>query len=468
MSFNRKLACGCLVAALAASGCAYLVHKPVVAPPPAKVERRVSENRDWFAAASNIQKNSDFKPFEPILEEITGEKPVDAKAVQFISKTGKDKCEERAGGCYNWVSDGIAIRDERYSAGKRGNLETTGYCRLQHEEDLDGDSRLMVWLHEQGHHYDRHLGLSQLARWIDETEAEAFIFYAAEHIAKKYDARLGSSVIANRLLGAGFENPEWAAGKAKELIGGAKGLDPDSTLLKDLSVLVLLGSGLESFGDAWYYIHTHTEEQVAERVRNNVERIGEGILVAERILRGLSGSEIPVPASFDRAAFDSLEIEPFPSGGELITSKSGADLYAHTENFSAHLIYWIMENSEIWRLNVTDRHSPAMPILRVEAKKKKDGKVSLLLVNQPFSSPTEELELPDSTAGKGTLMVEDNPLNLSMCQKNRSEIVVDNKEYIELAKSLFVKVADALRAGGNAGQAEYVEKESGRIFGEKP
>jgi len=469
MNISRTLAACSLAAVLGAPGCA--ARRPVVAPVPAQVTPRVSEERDWFAAAADIRQPSQFRPFEPILEELTGEQPVPVDRVTFVSNEElRRRCDPDAGGCYHESGDSIDIGEEIYAPGLRNGTYTIGYCEAQQSSDLDDDSMIRVWIHEQGHHYDRYLGLWSTDMWINQTEAEAFTFYTAEHLARNYDARLGLSIIANRLRLYSVFGPELVAESTSELIGKVEAgdIDQQDEMLADLSVLVLLGSGFQSFGDVWYYIHTHTHEEVMQKIVDNATRAGDGIVTAQRIMLELSGSDLAAPATFDASIFEAfqpgqLRIDSVMQ--EVENSRAARGVYASGGSLLIFLDFRHSENMDSLHLSVSSESTPLPDeVFTVDIARDTMGRLSMRFIDETREY-TYILNLPDASAVEAELTTEGNPLALTVCLSDSRQVSVDPATYVRLAESVLARVVTAMREGGSEAEASYLEGEITRIFG---
>src|SRR5262249_14674712 len=117
----RRMLAGAMALSLASCG-----TPQAIAPSPR--ERAVV---DW-EGLNKISDPSQFRQLEPILEELTGNEPVPADKVLFVDKKKlKEICGETGG--------------------------TYGGCYAYDKIAFDHKVGVSMWLHEQGHHFDKHL-----------------------------------------------------------------------------------------------------------------------------------------------------------------------------------------------------------------------------------------------------------------------------------------------------------------------
>lgn len=232
---------------------------PVLAPRPSEVIAQVTEKSGRSDKATSITKASDFRPWEPILEEIAGAAPVSSDKVVFLShKEMKQKHGALVAAGYDMVEDRILMHDPSLVLPvgwtKWQTKAMLHLCHLEHEDSPCQYPPLYIWLHEQGHHYDRH-PYWIITKWgplVAEAEADAFALYVAEHVAKNYDAVVGSTLARFIQLGLHPQDDQ------REALGS------------------LAASGFKSFGELWYFIYSNEPHVVFERIRSNKSRLDEG------------------------------------------------------------------------------------------------------------------------------------------------------------------------------------------------
>ncbi|HID73020.1 TPA: hypothetical protein EYP38_03690, partial [Candidatus Micrarchaeota archaeon] len=269
----RKLAAALLTTtSLMLPGCSMVRNWGVETPVPSQLTGSVQGERDWYGLASHITDSSVFRHFEPIVAEMAGIPPVPADRINLVSDEELERiCRPDAGGCYRINKEDIHIGEAIYSPGESENRMGGALCPVQERPSLSRNNRLAVWLHEQAHHFDDYYARRRINRWPDEIEAEAFVLYFGEHMARHYDRRLGVDIIhvkAYRLVWDRIDSAEDGIRLANELIAdypGERNPGRDTTLGR-LSIIALLGSGeFDSFGDVWYYVHTHSHRQVMNK-----------------------------------------------------------------------------------------------------------------------------------------------------------------------------------------------------------
>jgi hypothetical protein len=240
-----------LATVLASSSCA-----TVPAPRKAQIMQARKVQRPLYPMV-NIQKPGDFKKWEPILEKMTGRKPVPSSRVFLLSPDKFAlKCNTflwgDAGGCYHTDSDEIFLPKEK---GVQNHTEPSLWDFIY--------SPLLIWVHEQGHHYQYTIH----GDVGDETHANAFSNYFAEYVTQHIDRRLGIALLKAHLeqqkMRCDGESTRWPA------------------------VYSLLGSGSGSFREAWESLN---------RRKFDEESTAEGRKKAERQVLELEG--IPLNLDF--------------------------------------------------------------------------------------------------------------------------------------------------------------------------
>jgi len=286
---QRKLAPVVIAASMALGSCA----GRTLPPDPSRVVRTVKEERDWLALAGDITDPSQFKVWEPILEEMTGVKPVPSENVFFNGI--KENCESfaNAGGCYSprWIFSPPKIFIEgRFSSFL--SKATKG-----HSSD-NKVSKFSTWVHEQGHHFDNKLGSSNMDMLIDQLEAVAFEHYFAEHIGKYYSKKLAFLLMMDLEFEQACNIVEQHDFYKNELLGTLEKVlaykndaesnpilyHPHGARPSYLSLYALYGSGRDSFGEVWNFIHSHSHEEVLHEIKKSSGFVADGIEKVNQML----------------------------------------------------------------------------------------------------------------------------------------------------------------------------------------
>ena len=59
---------------------------------------------DFFRVATNIQRAEDFRIFEPLLEQLTNQRPIYSDSVHFIEEERiREVCQSHVRGCYDQI-----------------------------------------------------------------------------------------------------------------------------------------------------------------------------------------------------------------------------------------------------------------------------------------------------------------------------------------------------------------------------
>jgi hypothetical protein len=308
-----------------------------------------------------------------------------------------------------------------------------------------------VWVHEQGHSFDLSLGEGNAGRWIDQLEAVAFEYYFAEHVAKNYDRHVGLNLLVLNLLRSGLASwgtiggegiAQWHVDEFRKKLSNldSGGIKPGETELSHQSFFVLLGAGFRSFGEAWHFIHTRKNEDVAAVVRKNARLVVGGRTEAENIILALAGIKNP-------ANTDVLGIIAEEHPGRL-SSASMKDRLLVAE-FRSHVAEFGRLGSDIFvRLG------------------RRDGAFSLTAAFSPYRKPeNRSMALDDSTGRILTLSSSDASSSVtihsnavmgrpSFCRS----VGRDGGEaspYVAGARSAMLRAVAALDAAGRAEEAEF-------------
>jgi len=325
MMKRRAAACLALASVLSIGACAERGPKPNLAPRPDRIESRSGEGKDWFSAALNIQHPMQFRAWEPVLEEMSGEKPVPWQKVFLADPLYVHEfCDhENSVGCHTPGRGLIHISTEHSQGGLGYGMPYQGgqgRCVAKRGPGLRSYPRLGAYVHEQGHSFDRQLGKDDESKWIDQLEAVLFELYFAEHSARALDRRLGLDLyikllssakvgiihMADRTLGDGTDHD--LPLRIGMLRDGR--MDPWCGGLALQSALALLGSGSPDFSDAWYFVHTSPQQEVVSRLESSAGAVERGRRQAERNMVALAGGKTKVRDLLS-------ELEAFVPGGLL-------------------------------------------------------------------------------------------------------------------------------------------------------
>jgi hypothetical protein len=430
--------------------CIGLVPRPVVAPDPSSVVRTIREDRDWLAAA-NIETPEQFRVWEGVLREITGEAPVPADRIHLVTnKMLRRICSPDAGGCYRSVKRDIWIGDTWEEGIEEGSYSRSGHCKMQRRSTLKFGSRVEIWAHEQDHHSDRFLGNRSRDRWVNEIEAELLVFYFGEHIARNYDQRLGLSLIHNMIVRCSIR--EESLSELLAMSAGDFGAHI-ATSLGDLSIMALLGSGrFHSFGELWYYVHTHTHDEIEMNVRRNTSNVERGFEIAENLTRQLISVEIQVPDHFDDHVF-----REFRLGNGTLPRPNYPDPNYHDPN-EVDAICWLngdyaisflrIEDEETgvisWRLKVRDieRMPFGTSLFTIWVIKRTDGTTGIELLGPDNLDETQTLVISDITRERdlANLTIGTNPADLPFCITESNRFSMNPREYWRLVRGIFEQV----------------------------
>ena len=262
---------------------------------------------ELFRAATNIQRPSDFELFEPILEQITQQEPIRFNAVSFAQdREIAEVCQSHVRGCYNPRERRITLSQDLLDSG-RGERVHNGICEVGRRRGISSSARILTWIHEQGHRYDNQLRENREGQWIDQVEAEAFVYYVAEIIAQRYDRNLGLSILDEK-----SEMYIIQPGSTREAIinrTNSSDFNPWEIELANTSIFALLSGSFSNFGEIWYFIHTHSEEEVAQRIRIDSRRPNQAKRKFDQIMESIHPTqreagenfEIPISISLERA-----------------------------------------------------------------------------------------------------------------------------------------------------------------------
>jgi len=254
-----------------------------------------------FVPSRSITSSSQFKEWEPVLEGMTGRKPLPSELVVFVpTPMLKKTCGKSALACYRKryigkirISNKIFIDENlRWSGTRTSAAQTSQTCE---NDDVKGPPSLVTllsYVHEQAHNYDYSHGETKLGKWIDEVEAVAFEFYFAEYVAKKVDLDYGLSFFANlvgnyidaRLLTGSRYSREIMQNINSDCVNCSEQIN---SLLAYSSVFILYTSGFRSFKEVWEFVHENPPEIVAARIKHNAHIDDQSVLRANDLCRSL-------------------------------------------------------------------------------------------------------------------------------------------------------------------------------------
>ncbi len=469
-----------LIGALA-SGCAAVLTRPVVAPDPSSVIAHADPERDWFSLGINITDATVYANFEPIVQELAGEAPVPASRVTLVSDERlRAICSPDAGGCYRRAQQDIFIGETVFEPGASHHRSRRGHCRMQSSSSLTRNHRLGVWVHEQAHHFDRHLGTNLRDRWINEIEAESLIFYFAEHMARHYDMRLGVDMIHVKLYRQLLRSITWDAEAATERAQERLALmdtGDDSvnfTYLGNIGLAALLSTRQLSFGELWYFVHTHSHDEVEMLARGNLGNLAEGHELANSMMNTLIDFEMDISHSFDASSIRDFRIEDDVAAMPVYISYGDPEAdhgFGWTEGFYIFRFTSRPRGDDMeWRLNVVDTRMPfGIYLFTIIVYRDADGTTRLELQGPDDLEQTQSLLIPDITRNRAIVIAGANPLDLTFCVTRRRQVSVDAEEYLDMVGN----VADELRASLERSETDaslqylmYFDEQLSSMFGE--
>jgi hypothetical protein len=281
--------------------------------------------RDWVAAAAAVEAPAGFRPFEPVLEEVTGAAPLTWHRVTFHSA---------ARGSAGEVGSYSSRRIDLYGTAPYDRRDHTYMCpetRVCGEVDLcrggEGPGRtdwlrgrnVARWVHEQGHFYEgfpRGWLRDKERQWVSETAATALVFAFAEHLGRDFSPALAANLLLTQLVPVeGNTRFELSGSSRRDLVRLLDDLPEDDAVIERLAaaaVLILRASGLPSFRAVWRYAHERPPAEVARRVRRHAARLAAGFDATVDLALELQGRRPPhlstaqAPAVVDAAALGPL------------------------------------------------------------------------------------------------------------------------------------------------------------------
>jgi len=298
---GRGLAAAALAAAIGAAPACTATYPNTAAPKIAGAEKTAGAF-DRTAITRSIVETSHLRNWEPILEEMTGMKPLASDSARLVAgEELRRACRGDVNGCYRKktvlgivLSRRIYINERlRLPGSDAAKTWMSARCTPRDDKEQEGmagtgafphRALLHTWVHEQGHRFDKSLGTTGLERMIGEVEAVAFEYYFAEHMAKNHDILFGMRMMAD-IVGAVLER--W---DLRQSVAALRKMDADTidetaandTVLHHYSIFILRASGLASFREVWRYVHETPEKEVAQRIRENARLLEQSLEIAER------------------------------------------------------------------------------------------------------------------------------------------------------------------------------------------
>lgn len=188
----RKLI-GPLALSLALSSCADIHSRYTMA--------ELSRDRiDWKSHCRNLSTPERLKPFNPILEQLSGAPALDVSRVHLVDgQTLKRKCSANfAGGCFVIPGSRIYI-NKKLALTRVSRPGPTGASpsfdgRLNPNMMVEGTEIMTAYAHEQGHAMDRSLSSTLRGSSFDEMEAMVFAMLFAKTFGEKYEKVRGTDI----------------------------------------------------------------------------------------------------------------------------------------------------------------------------------------------------------------------------------------------------------------------------------
>ena len=262
--------------------------------------------RDWVAVAAAVESPAGFRPFEPVLEEVTGAAPLTWHRVEFHST---------ARGSAGEVASYSGRRIDLYGTAPYDRKDHTYMCpeaRVCGEVDLcrsgEGPARtdwlrgrnVARWVHEQGHFYEgfpRGWLRDPERQWVSETAATALVFAFAEHLGRDLSPALAANLLLVQLVPVeGNTRFELSPAARRDILRDLDDIPQDDAVIERLgaaAVLILRASGLASFRDVWRYTHERSAAEVARRVRRHAARLAAGFQLTVDLALELQGRRPP-------------------------------------------------------------------------------------------------------------------------------------------------------------------------------
>ena len=303
---NIKRSLSVLAVGISLSACAGPKPIPAVLPENPGTARDHANERDWFAAALNINTPLKFRVWEPVVEEISGNSAVPHTRVSIMDEDDLQwPCDDHAAGCYlpRTRSISLAISNSPGARALASYRRVAEECSGLPSNDLVAIPNLMLWAHEQSHHFERRRGDSPAERYVNQIEARAFEYAFAEHVALHYDRHLGLNLIRSRLEYAHryswrqLEDRENALTYASDFHQHLANIDMDPGYVDDPAFIdqgffALIPSGFDSFQSLWRYVHGSSSGEIFERIRLNEDQVALGRIRAEMMLFSQAGVDV--------------------------------------------------------------------------------------------------------------------------------------------------------------------------------
>jgi hypothetical protein len=281
--------------------------------------------RDWVALAHAVEQPADFRPFEPILEELTGAPPLSHHAITFHPRPRGSAGEVGSYSGRHIDLYGAAPFDRQDHAYRCPDARVCGELDLCRGVDDPGGTgwirgrNVARWVHEQGHYYEgypRSFFRTTERQWVSETAAVALVFAFAEHLGRDLSPALAAHLLLSQLVPVeGNTHFELSPASRREVLALLDDLPDDDAAIERAAAaaaLILRASGLPSFGAVWRFAHERPPAEVAERVRRSAGRLTAGFDLAVGLALALGTEREPgcssarPPEAVDAAALGPL------------------------------------------------------------------------------------------------------------------------------------------------------------------
>ncbi len=368
---------------------------------------------DFFRVATNIQRAEDFRIFEPLLEQLTNQRPIYSDSVHFIEEERiREVCQSHVRGCYDPQERRIMLSQSLLDSG-RGRRIYLGLCTSNLDEGISTSARFLTWLHEQGHRFDNRLRSERRGQWIDQVEAEAFVYYVAETIARRYDMRLGLNILdqkAQMYLIQPSTTREALIRRTEQ-----RDFNQWDIELANTSIFALLSGSFATFKEIWEFVHNNSEEEVERRIRADAvgenrakrkfDQLIESIYPSRRIVR----EEFKFPQT--------IEMERALQREEVFGSR------IETRNFRISR-FNSGSGSSFWTIVYFGRGS----VFRIRIEKESDRGINIEIEDEEHG---RMLRIPNINRNQGELISFENPQNQFVCARSIRIIDVESRAIVD-------------------------------------
>jgi len=427
---------------------------------PSEVRKTSSITPEQLQAASTAKKPEYFRPIEPLMEELTDKKPLSHDHIQLMNTDLlKVFCGEFTVGCYSPKEKLIRIAASTSPLTvqtKRSCASAMGTSTYPYEFKFPAPTPLLHYVHEQGHYLIAPDGDPFETSLRNHMAVDAMVYFFAEHMARNYDKNTGLRMFSG-LLGSLviYEDDPQSQSVPNFVLTHPNFALMGSELseIYDVSIIALLGSAFDSFGEVWRFTSTTPPSVVAEAVKANSSAFPYGIRKVQHVFFDLAGKrqvadENFVYSSIDRFEFGAVKsLGPSPGGGlHFDSEKYSASFYTSQKMTFVD----ITENKKRSDPDGSELQEFQFKIKIAEPDVLKDGEVPSVIYSNPYL--TNPVDMKINLVEGEALITEHFSISepFFYCYDDKVSQKIDSRKYQQEMKKMLGRLTEEIKKSPKA------------------